>query len=139
MAMLQGDNRVSITSVNGHYEGRIDGQFVVSGDTWNEVYNDLNEMEKCKMSQKRWFDCNGQEIHEGDKVRNIFSDKVETVYACHPDGHPYELNLGLNASNERFLELHPTYRREVYPFDNFEHYLIKGQLRLAEYEKVVSK
>lgn len=42
--MLHGDERVDIIHVQEHYEGLIDGQFVVSGDTWNEVYNDLLEM-----------------------------------------------------------------------------------------------
>lgn len=42
--MLQGDERVDIICVQGHYEGRVDGEFVVSGDTWNEVYHDLEEM-----------------------------------------------------------------------------------------------
>ena len=44
MAMLQGDDRIDIILEHGHYEGRVDGQFVVSGDSWNEVYNDLIEM-----------------------------------------------------------------------------------------------
>ena len=35
---------VSIIQVRGHYEGFVNGKFVVSGDTWNEVYNDLSEM-----------------------------------------------------------------------------------------------
>ena len=35
---------VDIIQVRGHYEGLVDGKFVVSGDTWNEVYNDLQEM-----------------------------------------------------------------------------------------------
>lgn len=42
--MLQGDEGVDIRCVNGHYEGYVDEQFVVSGDTWAEVYNDLLEM-----------------------------------------------------------------------------------------------
>ena len=43
--MLQGDESVDIIPVDGHYEGHVDGEFVVSGDTWSEVYNDLLEME----------------------------------------------------------------------------------------------
>lgn len=42
--MSHGDERVEIVSVNGHYEGRVNGEFVISGDTWNEVYRDLLEM-----------------------------------------------------------------------------------------------
>lgn len=44
MAMLQGDKRFDILSVNGHYEGHVNGEFVVAGDTWNEVFSDLIEM-----------------------------------------------------------------------------------------------
>ena len=42
--MLQGDDSVEIVSINGHYEGLVEGEFVVSGDTWDEVYKDLLEM-----------------------------------------------------------------------------------------------
>lgn len=42
--MVQGNERVDIRYSYGHYEGYVDGEFVVSGDTWNEVYNDLLEM-----------------------------------------------------------------------------------------------
>lgn len=44
MAMLQGDDRIDIRCTRGHYEAYVDEQFVVSGDTWTEVYNDLLEM-----------------------------------------------------------------------------------------------
>lgn len=39
-----GDERVDIVCSEGHYEGRVNGEFVVSGDTYNEVYCDLEEM-----------------------------------------------------------------------------------------------
>lgn len=35
---------IEIVHVRGHYEGRVNGKFVVSGDTWNEVKNELSEM-----------------------------------------------------------------------------------------------
>ena len=90
------------------------------------------------MSKQRWFDCNDQELHEGDKVRNLYSEEEELVYACHPAGCPDEVNLGLNASNKRFMEAHPEYPREVYPFDNFEyHTRASGHRCLMDYEKVV--
>lgn len=44
MEMLQENKRVDIIETWGHYEGRVDGEFIVSGDTWNEVHNDLLEM-----------------------------------------------------------------------------------------------
>ena len=42
--MLQGNEIIDIVHANDHYEGLVDGYFVVSGDTWNEVYYDLVEM-----------------------------------------------------------------------------------------------
>lgn len=44
MVMLYGDKRVDIIYVREHYEGRVNGKFVVSGDTWTEVCRDLEEM-----------------------------------------------------------------------------------------------
>ena len=90
------------------------------------------------MSKQRWFDCDGVELHPGDTVRNMCTGRVEKVYECHPDGRPDQLSLGVNASNDKFLERHPEFRREVYPFDNFEYYLKSpGHRCLMEYEKVV--
>lgn len=89
------------------------------------------------MRKHRWFDCNGVELHAGDKVRDIDSGKEELVYECHPSGRPDELNLGLNASNEKFLELHPERSREIYPFNNFSFRTVDGKRCLMDYEKVV--
>ena len=44
MVELQFVEKVDIIQVRSHYEGLVNGQFVVSGDTWNEVYKDLQEM-----------------------------------------------------------------------------------------------
>lgn len=44
MEMLQCEIVVEIISIRGHYEGRVGGKLVVSGDSYNEVYNDLEEM-----------------------------------------------------------------------------------------------
>lgn len=90
------------------------------------------------MSKQRWFDCHDVELHEDDKVRHLYSGRVQTVYACHPEGCPEDLNLGVSASNEKFLRLHPHWPGEVYPFDNFEyHEKSTGHRCLTEYEKVV--
>lgn len=87
--------------------------------------------------RQRWFDAVGRELFPGDTVRGIGTGKEELVYECHPDGNPDELNLGLNASNERFLELHPEKSREIYPFDNFAYRWKNGERHLTGYEKVV--
>ena len=88
------------------------------------------------MSQK-WFDCHGQELKAGDRVREVNTGKVELVYACHPAGEPNDLSLGLNASNEKFLELHPGWPREIYPFSEFICTERDGKRCLVDYEKVV--
>lgn len=89
------------------------------------------------MSKQRWFDRNGVELHDGDIVRDINSGEEERVYACHPSDDPDSLSLGLNASNEKFLELHPEWSREIYPFTNFSYSTVDGKRHLAFYEKVV--
>ena len=38
---------IEIRHVREHYEGYIDGKFVVSGDTYDEVAKDLEEMEEA--------------------------------------------------------------------------------------------
>ena len=32
---------IEILNINGHYEGYINGTFICSGDTYNEVYNEI--------------------------------------------------------------------------------------------------
>ena len=44
MEMLQPEVVIEIISTRGHYEGRVSGKFVVSGDSYTEVYNELKEM-----------------------------------------------------------------------------------------------
>lgn len=41
---MEASRCVDIINVREHYEGRVDDKFVVSGDTYNEVYHDLEEM-----------------------------------------------------------------------------------------------
>lgn len=89
------------------------------------------------MKKIRWFDCNGAEIHDGDTIRDTDTGKEELVYECHPAGRPDELSLGINASNERFLELHPECSREIYPFSGFFYTFKDGERHLLNYEKVV--
>lgn len=90
------------------------------------------------MSKIRWFDRNGVEIFEGDTVRDVDTGKEELVYECHPQDYPEDTSLGLNASNEKWLENHPTWPREIYPFTNFAHTMSgAGECTLCDYEKVV--
>ena len=90
------------------------------------------------MSKTRWFDRNGVELFEGDTIRNVYDGKEERVYACHPSGNPDDVSLGINASNEAFLKLHPEWPREIYPFTNFAYKLNNNcQPELSFYEKVV--
>lgn len=89
------------------------------------------------MNKIRWFDRNGVELHDGDIIVDVHSGQEELVYECHPAGYPDDTSLGINASNERFLELHPECSREIYPFSNFSSKLVNGQRRLSDYEKVV--
>lgn len=42
--MVTFDDDVDIVRVRDHYEGRVNGHTVVTGDTWTEVHNDLLEM-----------------------------------------------------------------------------------------------
>lgn len=44
MVMSKENNSVDIRCVQGHYEAYDDNKFIVSGDTLEEVYNDLKEM-----------------------------------------------------------------------------------------------
>lgn len=90
------------------------------------------------MSKIRWFDCNGMELHEGDKIRHLFTGEEELVYECHPVDCPENTSLGVNASNEDFLRLHPDWVREIYPLSIFPHLVtVDGWCCLTEYEKVV--
>lgn len=86
---------------------------------------------------EKWFDCNGVELHEGDKVRDTGTGKEERVYVCHPYGQFDDLSLGVNASNDKFLENHPDMPREIYPFIAFPFTVVDGKRVLKDFEKVV--
>lgn len=59
----------------------------------------------------QYFDKNGKEIKAGMKI--LMDDgSIEMVYDTEDAyGNP---NLGINASNEAFLDLHPNWAREFY-------------------------
>ncbi len=64
----------------------------------------------------QYLDKNGKEIKAGMKI--IMEDgSIELVYdTVDAYGNP---NLGINASNEAFLEEHPYWSREYYALSNF--------------------
>ena len=65
----------------------------------------------------RYFDKNGKEIRAGMKI--LMEDgSIEMVYDTEDQyGNP---NLGINASNEEFLKLHPNWAREYYSLSMFK-------------------
>lgn len=65
----------------------------------------------------QYFDKNGKEIKAGMKI--LMEDgSVEMVYDTEDAyGNP---NLGINASNEAFLERHPNWAREYYSLSMFK-------------------
>lgn len=65
----------------------------------------------------RYFDCNGDEIQAGMHIR-MEDASVEEVFAT-MDAYGNE-DLGINASNEAYLELHPFAPREYYSLSNFD-------------------
>ncbi len=69
-----------------------------------------------KMERMRYFDKNGKEVLPGMKIR--FEDgEIETVHRT-VSQFGYE-DLGVNASNEAYLVLHPTADREYYSLSNW--------------------
>ena len=64
----------------------------------------------------QYFDKNGKEIKAGMKI--LMEDgSIEMVYDTDDQyGNP---SLGINASNEEFLKLHPNWAREYYSLSNF--------------------
>ena len=65
----------------------------------------------------QYFDKNGKEIKAGMKI--LMEDgSIEMVYDTEDQyGNP---NLGINASNEEFLKLHPNWAREYYSLSTFK-------------------
>lgn len=65
----------------------------------------------------QYFDKNGKEIKAGMKI--LMEDgSIEMVYDTEDQyGNP---NLGINASNEEFLKLHPNWAREYYSLSMFK-------------------
>lgn len=65
----------------------------------------------------QYFDKNGKEIKAG--MRILMDDgSIEMVYDTDDQyGNP---SLGINASNEEFLKLHPNWAREYYSLSNFK-------------------
>lgn len=75
-------------------------------------------MKKLDKPVRLYVDKNGVTIRSGDTLR--FDDgSIEKVYLA--VGTEEEYDLGINASNEAYLELHPEKERELYPLWQFDH------------------
>lgn len=69
-----------------------------------------------------YVDKYNRPIHEGDIIK-IGDDDPEMVYSCFDQyGQP---DLGVNASNEAYLEAHPWVDREFYSLRNFSSTIIE--------------
>lgn len=66
---------------------------------------------------REYFDKNGILIRPGDLLKFDEADKIERVYLLQGS---QEDGLGINASNEVFLDNHPFYPREFYPLSEFD-------------------
>lgn len=65
----------------------------------------------------KYFDKNGKEIKAGMTIR-MDDGSIELVYATEDAyGNP---NLGINATNEAFLERHSEWEREFYSLSMFD-------------------
>ena len=65
----------------------------------------------------QYFDKNGKEIKSGMKIQ-MEDGSIEMVYdTVDAYGNP---NLGINASNEAFLEAYPNWAREYYSLSMFK-------------------
>lgn len=65
----------------------------------------------------KYYDKNGIKIEAGMQIR-MDDGSIETVYATTDAyGNP---DLGINASNEEYLERHPEAEREFYSLSNFD-------------------
>jgi hypothetical protein len=59
-------------------------------------------------------DRNGKVIKEGDTIRFLQDNSEELVYKTDSD------DLGINASNDKFLGYNQSLRRFIYPLSNFD-------------------
>lgn len=63
-------------------------------------------------------DKNGVVVKPGDVIKFDGDGMTEKVYLA--EGTPDYYDLGINASNELWLENHPWCDRELYPLSNFD-------------------
>lgn len=80
----------------------------------------------------QYFDKNGKEIKAGMKI--LMEDgSIEMVYDTEDQyGNP---SLGINASNEEFLKLHPNWVREYYSLSMFKQSGIRN-LQIPRYHSL---
>lgn len=68
---------------------------------------------------RQYVDKHGNLVRPGDILRFDGGGMTEKVYLA--EGTPDQYDLGINASNEAFLERHPEWTRELYPLHQYNH------------------
>lgn len=68
---------------------------------------------------RQYVDKTGTLVRPGDIIRFDGGGMTEKVYLA--EGTPEQYDLGINASNEAFLERHPEWARELYPLHQYNH------------------
>lgn len=68
---------------------------------------------------REYVDKHGTLVRPGDIIRFDGDGMTEKVYLA--EGTPEQYDLGINASNEAFLERHPEWTRELYPLHQYNH------------------
>lgn len=74
-------------------------------------------MKKLNRPIREYFDKDGKRVRPGDIIVFDGDGTTEKVYLAEGTDGYYE--LGINASNEAFLERHPEWSRELYPLYQF--------------------
>lgn len=83
----------------------------------------------------KYYDKNGTEIQAG-MLLHMEDGSIEKVYAtADANGEP---DLGINASNEAFLENHPEWAREYYSLQNISESLKSAEI-VKYFEVEISK
>ena len=71
--------------------------------------------------ERQYFDKEGNEIREGDKLQMDGDDRIYTVYAYDDDAY-HEIGLGIDSTNPVWIESGRAEECEfgLYPLDDFD-------------------